>query len=45
LAESEMTESMIEETEVDAEEFTDELSDEALDRDTRAICIPCMCRH
>ena len=34
-----MTESTFEETEVEVEEFTDELSDEALDREGAKICI------
>jgi hypothetical protein len=40
-----MTEPMIEETEAEVEEFTDELSDEALDREQgegkfRYLCVP-----
>ena len=40
-----MTEPMIEETEAEIEEFTDELSDESLDdNEGRAVCIMCVCR-
>jgi hypothetical protein len=43
-----MTEPMIEETEAPADDFTDELSDEALDREPEGggkyICM-CACTH
>jgi hypothetical protein len=39
LGESQMTEPMIKETEVETEDFADELSDEALDREeTTQLC-------
>jgi hypothetical protein len=45
LAESRMTEPMIEQTEAEIEEFTDELSDGALDRqETELLCAVTSCR-
>jgi hypothetical protein len=41
LAESRMTEPMIEQTEAEIEEFTDELSDGALDREGGRYCYLC----
>ena len=38
-----MTEPLIEEAEVETEEFTDELSDEALDRGDTAVSLATMC--
>ena len=32
-------------TEAEVEDFTDELSDEALDRAKGAACVPCSCVH
>ena len=40
-----MTEPLMEATEAETEEFTDELSDEALDGENRAVCLVCIfCR-
>lgn len=41
--ESQMTEAMIEETETEVEEFTDTLSDEALDREENKLCMMSVC--
>lgn len=38
-----MTEAMIEETETEVEEFTDTLSDEALDREENKLCMMSVC--
>jgi hypothetical protein len=39
-----MTEPMIEQIEGEVEEFTDKLSDEALDREEAKACARCACR-